>query len=565
MIRLLKNIIKNKNLDGYIVPKNDEFFSEYASPNRLGLVSNFSGSAGLAIILKNKNLLFVDGRYTLQANIESGKNFKIFEVPKATPYKIIKKIKHKLTLGFDPKLFTEISLKSNFKDVCNLTPINNNLVDDTFNIKNNKKIKEFYCLKKNIVGESISSKLKRLSSILKKKKIDNIFISAPENCAWLLNIRGLDNPNSPIPNCQIILNKKQIYFFSNMKKIKKIKKLINYKKIKFYELKEFSKVIYNLKGENFSIDRNSCSIFNKSIILSKFNILNDIDPCYSLKAKKNNTELQNMINAHIEDGVALTKFLYWIKNKKKISLTEMDAEKKLENLRKKNKNFLYPSFNTIAGTGPNGAIIHYRAKKNSNRKIKKNDIFLCDSGGQYKYGTTDVTRTLCFSKPNSKIKNIFTRVLKGHIAVSNTNLNIINTGKDIDKRARKFLKRINLDYSHGTGHGVGYFLNVHEGPQSISKFNNVKIVPGMILSNEPGYYEKKKFGIRIENLVYVKKEKKNIRFKNLTLAPIDTDLIDFKMLSLLEKKYLHNYHLEVYSKISKYLNKSEKKWLFQLI
>ncbi len=565
MISLLKKLMNNKNIDGYIIPKNDEFFSEYSSPSRLKLISSFSGSAGLAIILKEKNLLFVDGRYTLQASIECGKNFRIFEIPKIRPFEVIKKIKDKLTLGFDPKLFTEISLRSNFRDVCNLIPINNNLIDEIYNLKNNHKTKEFYCLSEIIAGEKVTSKLNRLSSILKKKKIQNIFISAPENCAWLLNIRGFDNPNSPIPNCQIIFNSKSIYFFSDIKKIKKIKNSIKYKKIKFYEFKEFLKVINNLKGKNFSIDRNSCSIFNKSIILSKFNILNEIDPCYSLKAIKNKTEIKNMIDTHIKDGAALTKFLYWIKSKKNLNLTEIDAEKKLENFRKKNTSFLYPSFNTIAGSGPNGAIIHYRANKNSNRKIKKTDIFLCDSGGQYKYGTTDVTRTVCFSKPNSKIKNIFTRVLKGHIAVSNTNLNKINTGGEIDKRARVFLKKINLDYSHGTGHGVGYFLNVHEGPQSISKFNNVKIRPGMIVSNEPGYYKEKKFGIRIENLIYVKKDKKNIQFKNLTLAPIDIDLINFKMLNSTEKKYLHNYHLDIYSKISKYLTNSEKKWLLDLI
>ena len=565
MINLLKKLLNNKNIDGYIIPKNDEFFAEYAHPNRLELISNFSGSAGLAVILKDKNLLFVDGRYTLQASIECGKNFKIFEIPKVRPFEVIKKIKRKLTLGFDPKLFTEISLKSNFRDFCNLVPISNNLIDEISNLKNNNKIKEFYCLNKNITGEKISSKLNRLSTILKRKKINNIFISAPENCAWLLNIRGFDNPNSPIPNCQIILNNKQIFFFSDIKKIKKIKSSINYKKINFCEFKDFPKVINSLKGKNFSVDKNSCSIFNKSIISSKFNILNDIDPCYWLKAIKNKTEIKNMIDAHIEDGAALTKFLYWIKTKRKLNLTEIDAEKKLENFRKKNRNFLYPSFNTIAGSGPNGAIIHYRANKKSNRKLKKNDIFLCDSGGQYKYGTTDVTRTLCFSKPTSKIKNIFTRVLKGHIAVSNTNLRKINTGEEIDKRARAFLKRVNLDYGHGTGHGVGHFLNVHEGPQSISKFNKVKIRPGMIVSNEPGYYKKKKFGIRIENLIYVKKIKNNIQFKNLTLAPIDIDLINYKMLNSNEKKYLYKYHLEIYLKISKYLNRGERKWLLDLL
>ncbi len=565
MINLLKKLMDEKNIDGYIIPKNDEFFSEYSFPNRLKLISNFSGSAGLAIVLKDKNFLFVDGRYTLQASIECGKNFKIFEIPKIRPFHVLKKIKDKLILGFDPKLFTELSLRSNFRDTCNLIPINNNLIDEIFNLKIRSKTKEFYCLKEAEAGEKITSKLNRLSKILKIKKIQNIFISAPENCAWLLNIRGFDNPNSPIPNCQIIINNKNIYFFSDNKKIRKIKSSINFNKIKFYEFKEFVKVINNLKGKNFSIDKNSCSVFNKSIISSKFNILNEIDPCYALKAIKNKIEIKNTINAHIEDGAALTKFLYWIKNKKNINLTEIKAEKKLEKFRKQNKNFLYPSFNTIAGAGPNGAIIHYRANKNSNRKINKKDIFLCDSGGQYKYGTTDVTRTICFSRPTPRIKNIFTRVLKGHIAVFNTNLNKINTGEKIDKRARFFLKKINLDYGHGTGHGVGYFLNVHEGPQSISKYNNIKILPGMILSNEPGYYENKKFGIRIENLIYVKKNKSKIFFKNLTLAPIDPDLINFKMLSASEKKYLFTYHMDVYSKISKFLNSNEKNWLLGLI
>ncbi len=221
MINLLKKLMNNENIDGYIVPKNDEFFSEYSFLNRLKLISNFSGSAGLAIILKDKNLLFVDGRYTLQANIECGKNFKIFEIPKIRPFDLITKIKNKLTLGFDPKLFTEISLKSNFRDSCNLIPINNNLIDEIFNLKNNYKVKEFYCLNEIVSGEKITSKLYKLSSILKKKKIKNIFISAPENCAWLLNIRGFDNPNSPIPNCQIIFNNKNIYFFSDIKKLEK--------------------------------------------------------------------------------------------------------------------------------------------------------------------------------------------------------------------------------------------------------------------------------------------------------------------------------------------------------
>jgi Xaa-Pro aminopeptidase len=272
-----------------------------------------------------------------------------------------------------------------------------------------------------------------------------------------------------------------------------------------------------------------------------------------------------MIKSHIIDGVALTKFIHWIKKINKKKITEVDAQNKLEYYRKQNNKYLFPSFNTIAGSGKNAAIVHYRATKKNTKYINKKDIFLCDSGGQYKYGTTDVTRTMCFSKPNYKIKKIFTKVLKGHIAVVNTDLTKKKTGKDIDIDARKFLNKDKLDYNHGTGHGVGYFLNVHEGPQAISKSNTIKIRNGMILSNEPGYYKKNRFGIRIENLIYANKEKGKLIFKNLTMAPIDQDLIDYDLLTKVEKNYLFNYHYEVYSKISSFLNKKEKKWLASLI
>ena len=566
-INKLRNLIKLNNIDGYIVPKNDEFFSEYAFPNRLKTISNFSGSAGLAIILKDKNFLFVDGRYTLQSKIESGNNFKIIEIPKLLPHDLLRKYKKELLLGFDPKLFTNNALKRSFKDSCNLFPINQNLIDliDAKKIYDHRK-ESFYILDDKVVGESVNSKINKLILNLKKNKIDNIFISAPENVAWLLNLRGKDNPYSPIPNCQIILTKnKKIYFFSSKNKIIKIKNQYPYKNFNFSDFNEFLSLISKLPGKYFNIDSSTCSVFNESIIKSKFNCKSSVDPCYEMKAIKNQTEIKNMVKTHIYDGAALTKFIYWIKNNKKFNFTEIDAEKKLEKFRKQNINYLYPSFNTIAGSGPNSAIIHYRANKLSQRKIKKNDIFLCDSGGQYKYGTTDVTRTLCFNKPPKKIKDIFTRVLKGHIAVANTNLNKKKTGKIIDKSARYYLNKINLDYAHGTGHGVGFFLNVHEGPQAISKYNEVPLKPGMILSNEPGYYRENEFGIRIENLVYIKKYKNKNLFKNLTLAPIDTDLVNFKLLNKEEKNYLSKYHLEVYSKISKFLDSKEKKWLLNLI
>ena len=381
-----------------------------------------------------------------------------------------------------------------------------------------------------------------------------------------MNIRGYDNPNSPIPNAHLLIGKKGNIFLITQKE--KVLKIINDKKISkknVVDPKNFNNFIKKTKGKKFIIDPLTCSVLNENIIKSKFKIIKQDDPCYRLKSIKNSTEMKHMIKTHMEDGLALTKFIYWIKNTNKKKITEIDAQNKLEKFRKLNKNYLYPSFNTIAGTGANGAIVHYRASKKTNKIIKKNDIFLCDSGGQYKFGTTDVTRTICFSKQSNSIKNIYTKVLKGHIAVVTSNLKKFNNGKKIDLRARKFLKESGLDYAHGTGHGVGFFSNVHEGPQSISKNNTVKLEEGMILSNEPGYYKKGHFGIRIENLIYIKKIKKNLRFKNLTLAPIEKNLINFNLLNKNEKEYLFKYHLYVYATHSKFLNKKERKWLASFI
>ena len=561
----LKKLINLNNLDGYIIPKNDAYFSEFSKPDRLKTISGFSGSAGYAIILEKENILFVDGRYTIQAQLQSGKYFKIIEVPKNSLSNVLKKYKKKLTIGFDPQLFTNLNLKK-FNKICKLISIKENLIEKIYKSKNKKNVIPFYNISQKITGESVKSKINRLINKIKSQNIENVFISAPENVAWLLNLRGKDNPNSPIPNSKIILtDKKKIFFFSCPKKIYKMKKNKFYKDLTFCEYKDFPKIIDSIKGKNFSIDELTCSVSNEKIISSKFKIKCFVDPCYIMKSIKNKSEIKHMINSHIEDGLALTKFIFWIKNKNKNKITEIDAQNKLERFRKLNKNYLFPSFNTIAGTGSNGAIVHYRASKKSTKIIKKNDIFLCDSGGQYKFGTTDVTRTMCFSKQPDTIKNVYTKVLKGHIAMFNADLNKYNRGKQIDKIARKFLNKDGLDYAHGTGHGVGFFLNVHEGPQSISKYNNVKLEKGMIISNEPGYYKKNYFGIRIENLVYIKEDNKKLSFENLTLAPIEKDLINYNLLSKSEKNYLFKYHLNIYTKYSKFLNLKERKWLASLI
>ena len=563
MINKFKNFIVSNNLDGYVIPKNDEFFTEYSRINKLKIVANFTGSAGFILILKNSNHLFVDGRYIIQAKKQSGKRFIIHEIPYKWPKDILINYYFK-NIGFDPKLFTKDILELYFGSSCNLIPINFSLFKGRIETVNKDNL--VYSIDSSITGESSNNKIKRLVKIINYEKIDNLFISSNENVCWLLNIRGKDLPNSPVANFQAILTKNnKIFIFGNIKKLKNVKKKILNKKIVFFEKEKFFQVLNSLKGNSFCIDSKTCSILNENLINSKFKIEKRIDPIYILKSIKNSTEIKNMINTHIEDGVAVTKFLHWIKNSNISHLDEIKVEKKLESFRRKSKNFLFPSFETIAGSGPNGAIIHYRSNKKSNRKLNKNHLLLVDSGGHYKWGTTDVTRTIAFNKPNKKIKEIYTRVLKGHIAVVTAKIDKVQNGNNLDKLARKSLNLVNLDYRHGTGHGVGFFMNVHEGPQSISKNNFIKLQKGMIISNEPGYYLENNFGIRIENLVYVDEKNKSPCLKNLTWVPYEKDLIEEKLLNKFEKDYIFTYHLEAYSKISPYLNNNERKWFAKLI
>ena len=424
-IKILRNKFNKYKIDGYIIPKNDEYFTEYSKINRLKIISNFSGSVGLAVVLKNKNYLFTDGRYTIQSHIESGKNFKIFGFEKLINCKLFKN----LILGIDPKLFTNSQIKNYFLKNNKVKIINKNLIDEIKRQKISSSI-PFFSLNKNIVGESIISKVKRISQYLKQNRSDYIFITAPENVAWILNIRGGDGPNSPVPNSRLIISKsKKIKLISKLTKCKKLIKNKIIRKDQFLDIDRLPNQLFKLDGRNFIIDDQSCSIFFENLIKSKFNIVKRKDPTYLFKSIKNKTEINNMINSHILDGAALTKFIYWIKNINKKKITEIEAVRKLEKFRKMHKSYQYPSFDTIAGSGENGAIVHYKAKKENCRNIDKKDIFLCDSGGQYKYGTTDVTRTICFSNQRQNIKNIFTKVLKGHIAVATTNINKDDTGK----------------------------------------------------------------------------------------------------------------------------------------
>ena len=558
-IKKLKKIFKKEKIDGYIIPKNDEFFEEYTPKfnDRLNFISGFTGSYGFALVLKDKNYLFVDGRYTLQANKQSGKLFKIITIPNKMPNDILKG--KKLSIGFDPNLFTNKSLFIFFgKSKLNFKPIFQNLIDKIWKRKILKNKNKFYLLPNKAVSRNYQFKVNKICRFLKEKKSDYLFVTASENSAWLLNIRGRDTKYTPIPHSYILIDKnKNIKFFCDLKKISYSVRRF-FKKTKFLDIKDCTKTLLGVKKKKFIIDNNSCSFFFKDIIDRNNKILNLNDPIYILKAIKGKQEIENIKRAHIYDGIALTKYLFWLKkNFLKKNITEISASQRLLKFRKKNKKFKFSSFPTISGTGPNGAIIHYQANQKTNRKLKKGDIYLVDSGGQYEFGTTDVTRTISLQNSNKRIKDIFTRVLKGHIAVSNFKLKKNTHGSEIDTVARKYLKQIGLNYAHGTGHGVGYFLNVHEGPHAISKRNNVKFQEGMIISNEPGYYEKNKFGIRIENLIYVKENKKIMNFENLTMAPIDKDLIITESLDKNEKEWINEYHKTVFKNLNRSMNKAE--------
>ena len=528
------------------------------SSDNLKYISNFTGSAGFAVILKNKNFIFVDGRYTTQANIECGKQYKVCTIPKEYPFDIFNK--KKLNLGFDPKLHTENSLNKLFKNsFIKLKPVNENLIDLLWKRKKDSINKPFYLIKDQDAGLGLENKLAKLSKIIKLNKVDYHFATASENIAWLLNIRGCDTDYSPLPNSHALIgSNKEIILFCNLEKINKSFKSKLNKKIKIYDFSQIPTIISSISNKKILIDKLTCSVFFK-IIICKNNLIKEVqDPIYFLKSLKNKTEIKNSIKSHIYDGAALTKFILWLKNNFKTKkITEISAQQKLLQFRKKNRFFYSLSFPTISGTGPNGAIIHYKANKKSNRLLKKGDVYLVDSGGQYLYGTTDVTRTLSLDVNNAKIKEIFTRVIKGHIAVASYKLNQNSHGDKIDRVARKSLKDVNLDYPHGTGHGVGCFLNVHEGPQGISRGNKVKFKEGMITSNEPGFYKKNHFGIRIENLIYVKKIKNKLQFEDLTLAPIDKSLIEKKLLTTREILWLNRYHQKVFKNLKVFMNNLE--------
>ena len=577
-IKKIRKLFEKELIDAYIVPHEDEFLTEYVPDHseRLAYITGFTGSAGLAIITKNKAAIFVDGRYTTQIKIET--SGEIFDHQKLDNTEIEKWIKLNLKdtseIGFCPMTISLEKMNS-FKKFISDTKIKfkktENLVDKVWSKRPSLNNSFIYEHNEKFSGLSHKKKKQIIIKEIIKNNCDSLFISEPENTCWFLNIRGNDLDFTPLVRSYSLIEKNgEINIFSNhdiSSDIKKYFKLNNIRhhpidKIEdFFKNKNLKKTIFDFRTTPFEL---ADIIFKYS---SDFkNIQN---PCNLLKACKNNIEIEGAINAHVRDGVALSKFLFWLDGKsEKDGLDEIDIEKKLLNLRKKGLNFISPSFNTIAGTGSNGAIIHYKANKINCKKLKAGDLLLVDSGGQYLDGTTDVTRTIALfpneKKINQESKDRFTRVLKGHIAIACSVFKKGTSGKDLDPSAREFLIEKGLNYNHGTGHGVGSFLGVHEGPQSISPLGFQEIKEGMIISNEPGYYKENEYGIRIENLILTQEmrdNKNHLSFRTLTLAPIDKNLICIEMLTKEEINWINSYHEKVFKTLSKFMREKELIWL----
>ena len=570
-LKKIRSLMKNLSIDCYLIPHSDEFSNEFLPPysRRLEWISDFTGSAGDIIITNKKAYLFVDGRYTIQASQEVDSSlYQILNYKDKSVLDLLSQItKNQNVIGFDGNIekFNKIKIlqKKLGKDI-KIKPVNPNLIDLIWKNRPKKLISSPFKLPLNFHGEDKSFKIKKVIRHIKTSKKDACILTSCDTICWLFNIRAQDLEYSPLIMAKSIIHRDgNCFIFSDQKTLKN--EILNSKiKIIYKPLDHFDSHFNEYKDSirSYLCAPNDTS-FNVVMLIKEIGAKvifkdNIVD---ILKAKKNTTEENGMRNAHIRDGVALTKFIYWIKNTKNNSQTEISASNYLDNLRSKNKNFFSLSFPTIAGSGPNGAIVHYRASKNTNRKLKKDDLFLVDSGAQYFDGTTDVTRTIAFSKVTHEQKKMYTLVLKGHIAVALSTFNEKESGKTLDKNARKFLKKEKLNFDHGTGHGVGSFLNVHESPPSMSPLSKHKFEKGMIVSNEPGFYKKNKYGIRIENLVLTRKKQSRLYFETLTVAPLEPKLIDFKLLTSKERKWLKDYHNKVYESVAGFLNNKEKKWL----
>ncbi|MCF6274165.1 MAG: aminopeptidase P family protein [Robiginitomaculum sp.] len=578
----LRAALATLKLDGFIIPHEDEYNNEYLPDfnERLMWATGFTGSAGTAVVLADKAAMFVDGRYTLQVGAQvDGELFTYKRLEDAGIAAWLAENSAGMNIGYDPKLHSPDALTRLQGAIegagGTLTPLDTNPIDTAWDNRPSAPKAPLTIQLTDLAGRDHADKRQQIAQIITGKGADAALITAPASIAWLLNVRGGDVMCSPLPLASLIINKDasaELFIdpdkvtdevrehFGNQVSVSAEDKLPDY--------------LESYTGKSILVDpAGSSSFMFDTLNKAGANIIKTMDPIALPKARKNEAEIAGSTAAHIRDGAAVTNFLYWLSTEAQDgSQDEISAAQKLEAFRVDTGLLKDLSFESISGAGSNGAIVHYRVSTATTKKLEPGSLYLIDSGGQYIDGTTDITRTVPIGEPSREMRKTFTLVLKGHIALSMVRFPVGTTGHALDALARMSLWAHGLDYDHGTGHGVGAYLGVHEGPQRIAKTpSSIALDPGMIVSNEPGYYKEGAFGIRIENLQYVTEaspikggERDMMGFHTLTLAPIDRALIDKDRLSPTEITWLNNYHKRVLSEIGPLIDHKATIWLIKM-
>ncbi len=569
-----------RNLSGFVIPRADQQQNEYVAPSeeRLAWLTGFTGSAGMAIVLIRQAAVFVDGRYTLQAAQQvDTKAWSVQPLVDPPPENWL--AEHLIAgdrLGFDPWLHTSAAAErlaaACTKADAELVAVDSNPLDTVWTERPAPPLGPVSIHGSQYAGETEADKLTRIRAEIVRLNADALVLSDSHAVAWAFNIRGADVSHTPLPLSYALVPKdgRATVFIDHRKLSNSARDHLE----RNADVREPDALVPGLtglaqRGASIAMDSaTAADALSRLITHAGGKAVRGNDPVSLLKAVKNITEIEGTRAAHRRDAVALTRFLAWIDREAASgALTEIDAVEALETFRRETGALKDVSFPTIAGTGPNGAIVHYRVTRKTNRRIHSGDLLLIDSGAQYQDGTTDVTRTIAIGEPTQEMRDRFTRVLRGHIAIARARFPDGTTGAQLDTLARQFLWQAGIDFEHGTGHGVGSYLSVHEGPARISKLGTTPLKRGMILSNEPGYYKTGAFGIRIENLELVvaaeidAAEKPMNAFETLTLAPIDVRLIDRVRISRKELGWLNDYHARVRSEVSPHVDEATKAWL----
>ena len=586
-IKKFRELMKKENISAYIIPSSDYHQSEYVGKyfECRKFMSGFTGSAGTLLITLDESILWTDGRYFLQAENElKNTEIKLYKMGEENVLTLeeylIENIKKDTFLGFDGKVVNaseglNLAKKLEFKNVS--IKYSDDLVDKIWDKRPSLPKEKAFLLETKYSGESFLSKLERLRNSIKKHNATTHIIATLDDIAWLFNIRGKDVLYNPVVLSYAVVTLDKVHLFVDSDKLTDdIKEEFSKENVKIMDydyIYEFVKNIDEKEAVLLDINKVNYSIYNN--IPKNVRKIEKENPTMLFKAVKNEVEINNIRNCHIKDGVAVTKFIYWLKNNVgKIDITEISASEKLEEFRKEQQDFIEPSFSTISAYKDHGAIVHYNADENTNYKLEKEGLYLIDSGGQYFDGTTDITRTISLGEISDEMKNNFTNVLRGMIRLSMAKFMYGCRGMNLDILSRGPLWNEGLDYKHGTGHGIGFVLNVHEPPNGFrwnvvpERNDSVVLEEGMLTSNEPGFYKNGEYGIRIENSILTKKSDKNeygqfMEFETVTLVPIDLDCINKDLMLKDEIEFLNNYHKEVYDKISPFLDEDETKWLKQ--